>query len=239
MLGGDNQFTLPSGYVVLQIPIEDGFTTVDLKNGGEGKKDIFKDVVGGDSSEIDQQKESWRQEGIRYIESADEAEKYRLRLPVHNMNDLLFAHLFQASNFGNWKIDRGINYGTTLIYAGYKEYAKACSSQIRIDGSNFLDGMTKLKEQAETQRRLGHRYMHVGTRSSTGGHAENIDITALLNLDLNKMETGKAYAIGDRNWSGSWEMSQDIPRLAVRKVDGTPPTYESGTLYGFLLKRKT
>jgi hypothetical protein len=31
------------------------------------------------------------------------------------------------------------------------------------------------------------------------------------------METGKAYPIGDRNWA-AWDVSHDIPHLAVRKV---------------------
>ncbi|MDR2432907.1 MAG: hypothetical protein LBD34_04110, partial [Puniceicoccales bacterium] len=44
-------------------------------------------------------------------------------------------------------------------------------------------------------------------------------------------ETGKAYAIGDRNWAAN-DISQDIPRLVVRKVNDAPPTYEFGTLYG-------
>ena len=43
-------------------------------------------------------------------------------------------------------------------------------------------------------------------------HAENINIAALLALNLNTMEFGKAYPIGDRNWDG-WDMSRDIPYL--------------------------
>jgi hypothetical protein len=44
------------------------------------------------------------------------------------------------------------------------------------------------------------------------------------------METDKAYPIGDRNWA-TQIMSQDIPPLAVRKVDDTP-TVKFGTLEG-------
>ncbi|MDR1528551.1 MAG: hypothetical protein LBS22_03140 [Puniceicoccales bacterium] len=100
-------------------------------------------------------------------------------------------------------------------------------SKIQVAGSNFLDGMAKLKEQAEAQQRLGHHYMRVSTISSDDGHAENIDIDALLALDLSRMEPG-AYTIGDRNYRGD-DMSQDVPRLAVRKVNDTPSTYEFGT----------
>ncbi|MDR1173475.1 MAG: hypothetical protein LBK24_01625 [Puniceicoccales bacterium] len=70
-----------------------------------------------------------------------------------------------------------------------------------------------------------------GKNMESSSHAENIDIDALLALDPNNMESGKAYAIGDRNWGG-YDMSRDIPRLAVRKIDATPPTYEFGTLRG-------
>jgi hypothetical protein len=105
------------------------------------------------------------------------------------------------------------------------------SSAIKVDGSSFLAGMAELKEQAEAQRQLGHRYMRVSTISSDGGHAENIDIDALRAYDLDHMEPGKreAYRIGDRNYGGHG-VPWDIPRLAVRKVDCTP-TYEFGTLW--------
>jgi hypothetical protein len=111
-------------------------------------------------------------------------------------------------------------------------------STIRVDGSNFPAGMAELQGGAEAQWQLGHRYMRVATESSDGAHAENIDIRAILDLDLDHMEPGKAYPIGDRNW-GSYGMPWDVPRLAVRKTDGTPPTYEFGTLqYGSQFDKK-
>jgi hypothetical protein len=232
MLGGD-QFTFPSGYAVQQQSIVNDFITVDLKDGGRGKEHAFEDITSGDPDRIAEQKGNWEREGIGYSKSTNEAEKYKLKLPIHNMNDVLFANFIQASNFGNKKIDHNHNFGTALVYAGHERERKIFSSTVLMAGGpGFLEGMTKLKGKAEAQRQLGHRYMRVGTSSSDGGHAENIDINALLNLDLNKMETGKAYAIGDRNWSGSWDMSQDIPRLAVRKMGDTPPTFKFGTLRG-------
>ncbi|MDR1232691.1 MAG: hypothetical protein LBJ75_00265 [Puniceicoccales bacterium] len=191
--------------------------------------------MSGNLTKIAKQKKVLQREGIKYTKSAAEAEKYKLGLPVHNMNDVLFAHLFLASNFGNWKIDSNGNYGTALVYAGHRTFRKRYSSLIRINGSNFLDGMATLKGWAEAQRGLGHRYMRVVTGLSEDAkfysylHAENIDIDALLDLDLDHMESEKAYAIDDRNFGGS-DMSQDIPRLAVRKADGIPPTYEFETL---------
>jgi hypothetical protein len=246
MLIGD-QFTLPSGHILKLQPIDDdGFTTVDLTNGGKVRDKVFCVITSGDPAKSDEQIAKWRQAGIKY----NPAEKYKLRLPVHNMNDLLFAHLFQASNFGNKKINDYDSFGAMLIYTGYSKRAEMYPTEIQVaefpsrrfaelfptvtrtDKSKFLAGMAKLKEQAEVQWQLEYRYMHVATVSSDGGHAENIDISALLALNLDSMESGKAYPIGDRNWGGTTDKSQDIPRLAVRKMDGPPPTYEFGTLRG-------
>jgi hypothetical protein len=123
------------------------------------------------------------------------------------------------------------------LYAGQKKYNEISASVIDVKGSNFLDGMTRLKGCAETQQQLGNHYMRAKTvarkevivdGNERSGHAENIDINALLALDLNNMEAGKAYSIGDRNGISS-NMSCDIPRLVIRKVDNTP-TYEFGIL---------
>jgi hypothetical protein len=237
----DTQFTFPSGYAVRQQPIVDGFITVDLINGREGRDVIFRDITGGIAKQIAKWRRiaKWRQEGIEYAKSTDEAEKYKFKMSIHNMADILFVHFFQASNFGNRRIDSNGTYGTMLIYAGKRGRTEMYSSTIQVDGSNFLAGMAELKEQAEAQRRrLGHRYMRVSTRSSSSYHAENIDIDALRALDLDHMEPGKAYPIGDRNWHDD-DVSGDIPRLAVRKVGGTPPTYEFGTLwYGSQFAKK-
>ncbi|MDR1528552.1 MAG: hypothetical protein LBS22_03145 [Puniceicoccales bacterium] len=225
MLQSD-QCTLPSGYAVWQQSIQNGSITVDLRNGGKGRDDVFEDITGGDPAKIAEQIAEWQREGIEY----DEAEKYKFKMPVYNMTDLLFANILQASNFGNRKIDDYREYGTMLIYAGHRERVEIYSSEIQVDDLNFLAGMAALKERGEAWRRLGCHYMRVSTTSSDGGHAENIDIDALLAFDPNNMETGKAYAISDCNY-GDDDMSQDIPRLAVRKMGGTPPTYEFGTLW--------
>ncbi|MDR1173632.1 MAG: hypothetical protein LBK24_02460, partial [Puniceicoccales bacterium] len=215
----------------------DGFITVDLKNGGRRKDEVFWVITDKDSSsaEITEQVTIWQTAGIKYTESTDEAEKYKLGLPIHNMNDVLFSHLLQASNFGNEKINDSDGNGIMLIYAGYKEEAEMYSSSLSVktEEPDFSRDMGLLKWHAQAQLRLGHHYMRVITGSimDTGfyWHAENIDIAALLAFDGYHMETGKVYAIGDRNAWGR-DMSQDIPHLAVRKVDGTPPTYEFGTL---------
>jgi hypothetical protein len=167
-------------------------------------------------------------QGIAYLGSS------KLSLPAHNMNDILFANFFRASNFGNKDINDDGNCGTMFLYAGHKECAKIYSSKINVEGPNFSNGMAELKGQAEAQQKLGHHYMRVEAIRRNGWHAENIDINALLALGLNDMETGGAYPIGDSNWSGE-NMSGDIPRLAIRKVDDTP-TYEFGTLDGSIFE---
>jgi hypothetical protein len=228
----DPQFTFPSGCAVQQQPMVDSFITVDLQNGKKERDRIFGDVRSGDPTKIARQIAEWRQEGIEY----DPTEQYKLRMPVHNMNDVLFAYLFQTSEFGNWRMT-GDDYGTAVVYSGHV-YSE--DESIEVNDSNFLDVMTALKEQAEAQKNQGYQYMRMRTWTTTAtivggynhsGHAENIDINALLALDLDTMESGKAYSIGDRNWANG-DASQDIPRLAVRKTDGNPPIFEFGTLWG-------
>jgi hypothetical protein len=234
MLGG-NQFTLPGGHAIQQQKIEGGFITVDLKNGWWSRSEVFGGITSRGAVKVKKRKERWQEEGIICPESGNPEDKYKLNLPVYNMNDILFAHFFQASDFGNRNIDIGGNYGTMLLYAGHKRYSKTCSPTISVRGSNFSKGMEKLRKYAEDQRELGHHYMRAKTTTGKFSifnhscHTENIDINALLALDLDSMEIGKAYPIGDRNWS-SWNMSYDIPRLAIRKMDNKP-TYEFGTLW--------
>ncbi|MDR2628898.1 MAG: hypothetical protein LBC30_02840 [Puniceicoccales bacterium] len=238
MLSSD-QFTFPSGYAVQQLPIEKDFIIVDLGNGWEGRDIIFEDIMSKDPARIAERKATWQREGIQYIEPKKEANIRELRkreickfkISICNMTDQLFWLICQAANFGNKGIDNNGDYGTTLIYAGHREYAQKFPLEIKVDGANFLPGLAKLKEQAEIQRQLGHTDMRV----KTGSHVENIDIDALLALNPNEMVIGKAYPISDCNWYD--DMSQDIPRLVVRKVRGSifspfsPSTYEFGILW--------
>jgi hypothetical protein len=241
MLTSD-QFTFPSGYVVQQQLVRNGFVVVDLKD-GLMKGVILENIMSEDFVKADQQKATWRKEGIEYVESTNPSEQFKLKMPIHNMNDVLFAHFFQVSSFGNRRIkDNDNNFGAMLIYTGIGEFAKMYPLETFVDGSNFLAGIAKLKEQAEIQQQLGNQYMHVGTVREVGriiagrichfGTAENIDIDALLALDLNNIETEKIYPIGDRNWMG-YDKSKDIPRLAIKKENGI---YKFGTSRGFSFK---
>jgi hypothetical protein len=288
MLESD-QISFLSGCVVQQQRIENGFMTIDLKNGGKGKEIVFEDTTGGDSVKAAEQMAMWQLEGIEYTPSTNPAEKYKLKMPIRNMNDVLFAHLFQASNFGNRKIDHVTEYGTSLIYFGHRdqneEPNKTFSLSISSENSNFLSVMptmmtlkilakafslsipmtgsdspniveelkkqAALKEQSADPKQPRYNCMRVAMHIPEGGHSENLDVDAILALDLDTMEPGKAYAIGDCNWSCpvpstdesdrvplQFSMLQDIPRLAVRKVDGTPPAYEFGFLYGSTFKKE-
>jgi hypothetical protein len=67
------------------------------------------------------------------------------------------------------------------------------------------------------------RYMRIITRREEGGsigiHSENLDIAGLLALNLDKMEDGEVFCIGDRNSFDGCNL--DIERLAIEKtVDG-------------------
>jgi hypothetical protein len=118
----------------------------------------------------------------------------------------------------------------------------------QIDTDHIPTTIATLKGYARGQVNAngGKYYMRVSTTvASGGGHAENIDIARLLDLDLNKMQDGEVYCIGDRNWiekpffnvpSFAVERPVDIPRLAVRKrmdrsKNPAVAVYEFGTAY--------
>ncbi|MDR1890580.1 MAG: hypothetical protein LBQ23_00135 [Puniceicoccales bacterium] len=249
MLQGDGRYTFPSGHQVQPTTIKTvgtaNYVTVDLKHGGGDRDKVFKDIKSRDRGKIGEQINRWREEGIKYEASSGSHTSYKLDLPIHNLNDLLFANLFQASNFGKGRtigIDTSFNFDTMSVYAGRSGYLSAYKKMI-FGGTNSQDVVNvvgELKKHAERQHESGNYYMRISTHSvgteSVGGydhswHSENIHIESLRALDLDNMTSGKPYPIGDRNWSG-WDMSQDIPRLAVRKTDGTPPTFEFGTFRG-------
>jgi hypothetical protein len=201
MLEGE-QFTLPSGYAVRQQETVRNFIPIDLKYGRRGRDRVFEDVTSTDSGKITNRKDLWLEEGITYPGSSTPRDQYKFSPQVHNMNDIPVVHFFKASNSGNKDIDDWSNVGIMLLYAGREKYSKMYSSKIDVRGSNFLSGMTKLRKRVETQQRLGNHYMCVLTRATKGViigendhscHAANIDINALLAIDLNNMETGRAY----------------------------------------------
>ncbi|MDR2432503.1 MAG: hypothetical protein LBD34_01995 [Puniceicoccales bacterium] len=180
----------------------------------------------------------WEQEGIEYVKPTNIKERHRFKYPVHNINAVAFLHLLRASNFGNRRIYDD-SFGAILVYSGHKA---TTVKAIPVNNSNLSAVIAELKEQGEARRELGNRYMYMGTSGSIYSlpcpHAENIDIDALLSLDLDNMQIGRAYLIGDRNWGGQ-DVSQDVPRLALRKVDDAP-TYEFGTLQnGFQFERES
>jgi hypothetical protein len=244
MLSGD-QFTFPSGYSISLQSIVNGFITVDLKNSEFGRNRIFRDIFSDDPDKVAQQTAEWRLAGIKY----DPAKKYELRLPVRNMNDVLHAHFFWASSFGNEKIGIDTEYGTVRVYAGLDGEDRIFPLSTSVTGSDFSPGMAKLKEEAKAQQARGHSCMHVVTEASTKtidgkdetfSHAETLDIAALLALDPDNMEIGKAYSIGDRNSAVRnpfpQNPSHDIFHLAVKKVDNTP-TFEFGESQGSTFKK--
>jgi hypothetical protein len=132
------------------------------------------------------------------------------------------------------------------LYFGHKKCSESLSGKISVGGGKFRDGIVELRRLAEHQRTSGNAYMRVTTKSrqaiSAGGydhslHAENICIEQLLALDLDNMIPGQVYLICDRNWAGE-AGEENIPYLAVKKENSTPPTipptynYKFGILHG-------
>jgi hypothetical protein len=62
------------------------------------------------------------------------------------------------------------------------------------------------------------------------GHTENIDIARLLALDLDKMQNGEVYCIGDSNYIDPYNC--DIAHLAISKQgSGDSAAYQLGSAY--------
>lgn len=67
----------------------------------------------------------------------------------------------------------------------------------------FKDSLDVLKAYAWQQKEQGLYYMRVTTTnisSTHTGHAENLDINAILGLDLEKTKKNALVVIGNRNW---------------------------------------
>ncbi|MDR2779208.1 MAG: hypothetical protein LBB16_02895, partial [Puniceicoccales bacterium] len=239
----NGQYTFPSGHTVQPRPIEGGYVTVDLKHGGSGRNEIFKYIKGRDPAKIATQIARWREEGILYDQSSNGHTNYELRLPVHNLNDLLFADLVEASNFGRQRtigIDLSFNFDTASVYAGRSGYFTVYKKWISVSDTNIQDTISKLQRHAHRQSNSGNCYMRVSTHStdatSGGGHdhswhSENLYIKDLIALNLDDLLLGQVYPIGDRNWEGD-AGEKNIPQLVVKKVNDTPPSYEFGILRG-------
>ncbi|MDR1255728.1 MAG: hypothetical protein LBJ94_02280 [Puniceicoccales bacterium] len=186
-------FNLPSKYPIHQQQIMGreggGYIPADLTMGNEIKRD-----------EIFAQENS-----CNYLAAGIERDSnnpYGLLIPVRNLVDVLFVNFFQASKFGNRHlVTKGGQHGTMFIYHGVKSERDTYSElEISVAGAGFEAGMERLKGAAEEQKVRGMHYMRITTTSTIGAHAENIDIDALLKLDLDALEVGKTHIIGDRNW---------------------------------------
>ncbi|MDR1256010.1 MAG: hypothetical protein LBJ94_03775 [Puniceicoccales bacterium] len=208
MLTSDT-FNLPSEYLIHQqsINTSGSFISVNLSQGSEAAR---KDPA------------------LR--------EQQYVNVPVGNLNDVFFANFFQASEFGNANLTSqhtSGEYGTMYMFQGISRDPHSYSSSIEINNRDFESGIEALKMQARQQKEHGLRYMRVATTSGNGArdesHAENIDIEALLKLDLGALEDGKPYIIGDRNWDlygapGHEDLERRTPGyLAIKKTTNPSP----------------
>jgi hypothetical protein len=215
-------FNLPSKYPIHQQQIigreGGGYIPADLTMGNEIKRgEIFA-----------------RENSLNYLAAGIERDSnnpYGLLIPVRNLVDVLFANFFQASEFGNRHLSTKGEYGTMFIYHGVSDKRSAYSElEISVAGANFEAGMERLKRAAEEQKARGMHYMRITTTSMIWAHAENIDIDALLELDLDALEVGKPHIIGDRNWID--EGGHPVFLAIVKTIDPSTntPTYSFQTV---------
>ncbi|MDR0715615.1 MAG: hypothetical protein LBF25_02490 [Puniceicoccales bacterium] len=209
----------PSGYVLCSPPIKYGYVAVDLSNGLESEAKIIFDP-----NRVDK----WAIYGI----TRDE-ENGNILLPIFDANDLLFAAYFQASLFGNRGLEshHGGNFGTMFMRYGIDK-AYLSSTDISNSSRSMEFAIERMQSEARRRRATGENlnYMRISTISPAVGHAENIDVDALLKLDLSKLEKGKPYIIGDRNCGAT-----GVPNhLAVVKTSApgvNPSMYWFETVY--------
>jgi hypothetical protein len=210
----DGCFHSPGGHLIQSLQIADGRVTVDLEYGGQGTKRVFKDIDSGDQQKIATAMEIWRNEGIAYDAAAG---KYKLGLPMRDLNDLCFAGIFQAT-LGSRRISAAREYGTMRILAGLSNVDGLYLTPILINTPGDIpNSIAKLKEKAKVQWDGGANYMRMGYNIlNNEGHAFNMNIAELLALDLDKMSDGEIRCIGDLNWVDPFNV--DIMRLGIRKT---------------------
>ncbi|MDR0595514.1 MAG: hypothetical protein LBF94_02350 [Puniceicoccales bacterium] len=209
----------PSGYILHFPPIKDGCVAVDLSRGPESEA---KKIL--DQNKVDVQAAC----GIM----RDKGNGKVLLLRPFDANDVLFAAYFQASLFGNkgLKGHDDSDRGTMLMRHGIENLTEA--PMLTSDSSRSIEAaMEKMKSEAEQRRAAGKscNYMRIATANSAGGHAENIDVDALLKLDPSKLKKDKPYIIGDRNW-GTRGFPMHLAMVKISDPGVKPPTYRFATV---------
>jgi hypothetical protein len=212
----EGSFQTPSGHCITPPQIANGHITVDLKDGEDGKRHVFRDISTLRQTKTKARIKKWEKAGITY----NSAEKHKLGLPAQDLNDLCFAGIFQAT-FGNGRINWDTEYGTMHVLAGFPLKtvdAGLLSHQMHINKSGDIPRLiTKLKQEAKVQQKNGANYMRIYyLKKPKGGHAFNVNVAELLSLDIGSMKLGEIRSIGDLNWKGS--RCADIPRMAIRRT---------------------
>ncbi|MDR2720803.1 MAG: hypothetical protein LBB15_00750 [Puniceicoccales bacterium] len=234
MLGqvlSEGKCNTPSGYLMRVPPTEgNGYITIDQS--GTCKRNLLY-ICRKDGQQVtdDEQIRAWKEAGIQF----DKTKPDLLHLPVHNLHDVLLVSIVQAILNNPNNIASSRDFGVLYLYTGYTG-DKSSASEPHLDSVNAgtcedeankstasaferdFNLLHLLQRQAETQKQNGMRYMPIVTHSVThGGHMGNIDIEALLALNLGKMNNGDVYPIGDRNWM----KGVNVRLLAVKKENDT------------------
>jgi hypothetical protein len=208
-------FKTPGGYPVQLLQIANGYITLDLKHGGDGRNDVFEDIDSGDQEKVDTQIEEWCWDGILYDPAVA---RYELKFPIFDLNDLCFTALFQET-IGNKRVNGDKEYGTTYVLFGIPINADDDIYSLKIDARVQNNIPWALKEEARIQRSRGVCCMRVASErvgERNESHSFNIDIDELLYLNLRKMRNGQIHCIGDLN--GMDLYGSDILRFAIQKI---------------------
>jgi hypothetical protein len=205
-----DHFTTPGGHRICQRPIKKhalskkSYIPIDLSKGwAEAVKDL----------KTPKAKALQRAAKIKPT-------KHGLILPSpKDLNGMFFANFFQASLFGdeNLKEHGHGNYAVSYIYDNLDSSGEIYNTlAIDVSKSGIGGAIGMLQAQARIQKNQGLHYMRISsTFSNGGGHAENIDIDALLKLDLNTLQPNESYIIGDRNWEhGGFPVYLAVVKLA-------------------------
>jgi hypothetical protein len=215
----------PSGYVLRLPSIKDGFVAVDLS---EGLKNATKKIFDSSKADI---------HAIYGIRRNEENENVLL-LPIFDANDALLAAYFQASPFGNRGLERCDIYldrGATLMRYGIGENSKVHLNPIVIsNSSNSMEVAIESMKREASQRRTADEnlnYVRIGTKGTGEDHAENIDVDALLKLDLSRLEKDKPYIIGDRSWASETGFPLHLAVVKTSDPSVNPPTYRFASVY--------
>jgi hypothetical protein len=205
----------PRGCLIHTPTLINGHAAVGFNGGGEGAEAVFREVSGSNTDAAEARRNAWKNDGITY----DTSRGRELGLPVRNLGDLCFAGILQWT-LGDARVSSDSDYGAARILCrppGGAVYDNSSITTILNGEPNIPDLIQKLKGSAQMQGKSGANCMRVEVWHDGNKVVANINITDLNALNLEKMEPGLMYPIGNLNCANSGGL--DILRLVIRKND--------------------